>query len=169
MEGAASMAHDPAHADAEGATAAIAVANRPLDPVIDELIAAWNAHDLERVLACYDPAFAGTDVGEAATQQGITGIRKMIRRWFRAFPDLQLTPETVIIEGDRVALGWLLRATHQGTFMRIPPTRRPVTVRGVTLMTIVNGRITEGSRLWDMAAFLRNVGLLPELRDSAEE
>jgi len=163
------MAQDPARDDTGSATMAVAVAARPLNLVIDELVAAWNAHDLDRVLACYDPAFAGTDVGEAATQQGITGIRKMIRRWFRAFPDLTLTPYTVIIEGNRVALGWLLRATHQGTFMRIPPTKRQVTVRGVTLMTIVDGRITQGSRLWDMAAFLRNVGLLPELRDSAEE
>ena len=158
------MAQDPAHGDTT-----VAVATRPLDLVITELVAAWNAHDLDRVLACYDPAFTGTDVGEAATQQGITGIRKMIRRWFRAFPDLKLTPETVIIEGNRVALGWLLRATHQGTFMRIPPTQRQVTVRGVTLMTISDGRIIQGSRLWDMAAFLRNVGLLPELRDGGEE
>jgi hypothetical protein len=36
-------------------------------------------------------------------------------------------------------------------------------------MTVVDGQITHGSRIWDMAAFLRSVGLLPDLRDSGEE
>jgi steroid delta-isomerase-like uncharacterized protein len=141
----------------------------PPRELIDELIAAWNAHDLDRVMACYDAAYEGTDVGEAATQQGIIGVRKMVRRWFRAFSDLQVEAETVIIEDNQVALGWLLHATHSGAFMRIPPTQRPVTMRGVSLMTITDGKITRGSRIWDMAAFLRNVGLLPDLRDSGEE
>jgi steroid delta-isomerase-like uncharacterized protein len=141
----------------------------PPRELIDELIAAWNAHDLDRVMACYDAAYEGTDVGEAATQQGIIGVRKMVRRWFRAFSDLQVEAETVIIEDNQVALGWLLHATHSGAFMRIPPTQRPITMRGVSLMTIIDGKITRGSRIWDMAAFLRNVGLLPDLRDSGEE
>jgi C-1 hydroxylase len=137
--------------------------------LVDELLAAWNAHDLDRVMACYDAAYAGTDVGEAATHQGIIGVRKMTRRWFRAFPDLRVEPDAVIIQGDQVALGWLLHATHSGTFMRIPPTHRLITMRGVSIMTVVDGQITHGSRIWDMAAFLRSVGLLPDLRDSGEE
>ncbi len=141
----------------------------PPREVIDELIGAWNAHDLDRVMACYDAAYEGTDVGEAATHQGITSVRKMVRRWFRAFPDLHVEAETVISEGNHVALGWLLHATHSGAFMRIPPTQRPITMRGVSLMTVADGQITHGSRIWDMAAFLRNVGLLPDLRDSGEE
>lgn len=137
--------------------------------VVDELIAAWNAHDLDRVMACYDAAYEGTDVGEAATRQGVISVRKMVRRWFRAFPDLHVAPDAVIIQGDQVALGWLLQATHSGPFMRIPPTNRPITMRGVSIMTVAHGQITGGSRIWDMAAFLRSVGLLPDLRDSGEE
>jgi predicted ester cyclase len=96
-------------------------------------------------------------------------VRKMVRRWFRAFPDLRIEPEACIVQGEQVALGWRLHATHDGPFMRIPPTHRPITLRGVSLMTVVEGQITGSSRIWDLAAFLRNVGLLPELRDSGEE
>lgn len=153
----------------EGAVAVATLPTRGVREVVDELLAAWSAHDLDRVMACYDPAYNGTDVGEAATNQGAIAVRKMVRRWFRAFPDLRVESEAVIVEGDRVALGWLLRATHGGPFMRIPPTQRPITLRGVSLMTVTDGRIVQGSRIWDMAAFLRNVGLLPELRESPED
>jgi steroid delta-isomerase-like uncharacterized protein len=147
----------PGH-EAEGA-----VLDGPIGELVGELMAAWNAHDLDRVMGCYDPAFAGLDVGEAAITQGIINVRKMVRRWFRAFPDLVIEPETLIVQEGRVALGWVIRATHQGSFMRIPPTNRPVTMRGVSLMTIELGLITRASRIWDMAAFLRGVGLLPDL------
>lgn len=163
------MAQDVVQASAPGAAPHEGMGMSPTHELVAELIAAWNEHDLDRVMSCYDPAYDGTDVGEAATRQGVIGVRKMVRRWFRAFPDLRVEPETVIVEGDQVALGWRLSATHSGAFMRIPPTQRPITMRGVSLMTVTDGQITRGSRIWDMAAFLRNVGLLPDLRDSTED
>ena len=152
----------PGH-EAEGAVPDGAIGN-----LIAAMLAAWNGHDLDGVLACYDPAFAGVDVGEAPADQGIINVRKMVRRWFRAFPDLRIESEALIVQGTQVALGWIIRATHQGSFMRIPPTGRPVTIRGVSLMTIEGGRITRASRIWDMAAFLRGVGLLPDLRSDQD-
>jgi C-1 hydroxylase len=163
------MAQEVSHVPPLCAAPADSIAQSQARALVDELVVAWNARDLDRVLACYHAAYEGTDVGEAATRQGITGVRKMVRRWFRAFPDLRVEPETIIVQDDQVALGWLLRATHTGPFMGIPPTHRPITLRGVSLMTVARGQITRGSRVWDMAAFLRNVGLLPDLRDSGEE
>lgn len=137
--------------------------------LVGELQAGWNAHDVDRVLACYAPTYEGMDIGEAVTRHTIIGLRKTLRRWFRAFPDLRLESHTLIVQGDQVAFGWLVTGTHDGTFMRIPPTRRPVTIRGVSLMTVEDGLITRASRLWDMAAFLRNVGLLPDLHGGPED
>ena len=165
-ESASMIASDRQVGIAQGEVVGAASAPRAL---IDQLIAAWNAHDLDAVMACYDPAYEGTDTGEATAQQGSVALRKMVRRWFRAFPDLRVEAETVIVEGEHAALGWRLSATHRGAFMRIPPTQRQFTMRGTSLMTIRSGRIARGSRIWDMAGFLRSVGLLPELRDNAED
>ena len=137
--------------------------------LIAEVAAGWNDHDTERVVACYDPAYEGMDAGEAATRHGIIGLRKTVRRWFRAFPDLRLVPTTLIAQGDQVAFGWTITGTHHGTFMRIPPTGRRVTIQGVSLMTVADGRIVRASRIWDMAAFLRCVGLLPDLHRATED
>ena len=47
--------------------------------------------------------------------------------------------------------------------MRIPPTGREVAVRGVSILTIADGKVTHGETIWDTAGLLRALGLLPEL------
>jgi hypothetical protein len=47
--------------------------------------------------------------------------------------------------------------------MHIPPTGRKIAVRGISVLTIENGKITRGLYVWDAAGLLRTTGLLPEL------
>jgi hypothetical protein len=47
--------------------------------------------------------------------------------------------------------------------MHIPPTGRKIAVRGISVLTIENGKITRGLYVWDAAGLLRTIGLLPEL------
>ena len=83
--------------------------------------------------------------------------------YLRAFPDLRLTADDVVIQGDCVVLSWILTGTHRGTLMNIPATGRGVRVRGVSIMSLSDGRIKRTCRVWDLAGLLRTFGLLPEL------
>ena len=47
--------------------------------------------------------------------------------------------------------------------MHIPPTGRKIAVRGISVLTIENEKITSGLYVWDAAGLLRAIGLLPEL------
>src|SRR5687767_5766284 len=58
---------------------------------------------------------------------GRDGIRDALMQWRTAFPDLHLTVENVISEGDRVAATFSATGTHRGTLMGIPATNRPIT------------------------------------------
>src|SRR5262249_1087173 len=80
----------------------------------------------------------------------------------RAFPDLQIRGEP-LIQDAQVALVWTLRGTHQGPFLRIPPSCRAIAVRGVTLLMVRDGRIIQGDSIWDVPGFLLTIGLLPGL------
>ena len=126
------------------------------------LVQAWNAHDLEAIAACYAPDYIGVDVAEATQKYGSRGARSAASRYLGAFPDLQITGDPVI-QDTQVALVWTLRGTHQGLFLRIPPSGRAIVVRGVTLLTVRDDRIIQGDCIWDVAGFLRTIGLLPEL------
>ncbi len=131
--------------------------------VVAQLMEAWNSHDLDLALALYSPEYEGLDVGEPGSRFGLQGIRDSIVRYLRAFPDLHFTEEETVAEGDHVVLVWRARGTHLGALMNIPPTGRRVAARGMSLLTIQNGKIARGLCVWDVAGLLRDLGLLPEL------
>ncbi len=87
----------------------------------------------------------------------------MIAAILNAFPDLEMSAGAPLIDGQRIAVEWSLRATHQGPVMNIPPTRRRVQVRGISILTMEGGLIRRASHVWDVAGLLRSLGLLPDL------
>jgi steroid delta-isomerase-like uncharacterized protein len=93
---------------------------------------------------------------------GPAAVERTFARLLRAFPDAVFTGDT-IVEGDRVALAWTLRGTHKAPFLNVPATGRTVEFRGVSMLTVADGLIVRGTRIWDVAGFLRSVRLLPEL------
>jgi steroid delta-isomerase-like uncharacterized protein len=131
--------------------------------LVRELVEAWNNHDADRLAALYATDFEEDDVAQARTQHGPDAVRRLMRLYLRAFPDLRIIPDGVIIQGDQISFAWTLCGTHRGTLMNIPPTGRGVRIRGVSLITMADGRIRRATRIWDMAGMLRTFGLLPEL------
>jgi steroid delta-isomerase-like uncharacterized protein len=59
------------------------------------------------------------------------------------FPDLGITIEDVMAEGDRVAARIVMRGTHRGEFQGIAPTGKPVEVKAMDMFRIANGKIVE--------------------------
>ncbi len=131
--------------------------------LVEEFLAGWNAHDIPRVAALHAEEFEGVDVGRPGSYRGPKGISQLMSDSLEAFPDLCLTRDGVVIEGDRAVLVWTARGTHKGRLMRIPPTGREICVRGVSVLTVGEAGITHGLYVWDTAGLLRGIGLLPEL------
>jgi steroid delta-isomerase-like uncharacterized protein len=128
-----------------------------------EYLSAWNAHDPERLAELHSLEYEGMDVAQSTLHFGPEGIRQMVDRYCGAFPDLTLMDDSTVKQGEQLALFWTLQATHGGKLMNIPPTGREVKVKGVTLFTLQDGKVQRAWYLWDVAAFLRSVGLLPDL------
>ena len=63
-----------------------------------------------------------------------------------AFPDLHVTIEDQIAEGDRVVTRWTAKGTHKGLFLGVPPTDKLVTVTAIHIHQVTNGRIV---KLWE--------------------
>ena len=142
--------------------------NAPATPggigqLVEDLLDAWNAHDIRRITTFYAPQYEGVDVGEAEPQRGPRAISQSVDRYLRAFPDLRFVGEDVVVQGDRAVVVWTAHGTHGGKLMHIPPTGRKIAVRGISVLTIENGKITRGLYVWDAAGLLRAIGLLPEL------
>jgi steroid delta-isomerase-like uncharacterized protein len=138
-------------------------APQEMDLLLKEFVEAFNAHDAGRVAALHAPEYEGTDVGQASSYRGPEGAARRIASYVRAFPDLTLSCDEALVQGDRAALFWTVRGTHEGKLMNIPPTGRRVEVRGVSLLTVKNGKIARALYIWDVAGLLRGFRLLPDL------
>jgi predicted ester cyclase len=78
-----------------------------------------------------------------------------------AFPDLKITVEDLLVDGDKVVARVSYRGTHQGAFMGIPPTGKQVTGMGINIFRIVNGKLVEHWGLTDRISALRQLGIAP--------
>jgi steroid delta-isomerase-like uncharacterized protein len=130
--------------------------------LITDLMNAWNAHDAQAVALLHAVDFVGVDVSHSRSLHGRDAFQASVIRMLAAFPDLHFSSD-VLVDKQRAAVVWVLTATHQGRMFGIPPTGRSFAVRGVSTLTIEQGLITHGLYIWDVAGFLRAVGLLPEL------
>jgi steroid delta-isomerase-like uncharacterized protein len=137
--------------------------SQPIDDFLKAFIAAWNAHDVHAVANHYAPNYEEIDVSRTEPVRGAESVRRTLAYYLRAFPDLKITLDDRLIDGERAALYWTWTGTHRGTFMHIPPTGHQVKVRGASLIVLENGKIRRGLRIWDLAGLLRDLKLLPEL------
>ena len=93
--------------------------------------------------------------------EGLKGIRAATAEFITAFPDLHFGTDGLIAEGDRVAWLWTMRGTHQGNLGPFLASGRPVTLTGLSLMRLVNGKIVEDHVRADMIGLLQQIGVIP--------
>jgi steroid delta-isomerase-like uncharacterized protein len=119
-------------------------------------------------LALVDEIVANDFVGHTppADIHGPEGAKQYDAMLREAFPDMQITVEDQIAEGDEVATRWTCRGTHEGEFQGLPPTGKRVTMSGLTVFRIANGKIVEGWSRPDLLGLLQQLGAVPELEQA---
>ena len=75
-----------------------------------------------------------------------------------AFPDIHVTMHETVTQGDLQAGRWTVIATHTGDTLGLAPTRRKVTLDGMSLVRLANGRAVEAWNIWDAAALNTQLG-----------
>jgi uncharacterized protein len=126
---------------------------------------ALNAHDLDRWARDMAPDFRGEAPGmpgEMSREQN----RAYLQAYMTAFPDLHFETESVIGSGEQVVVYWVGLGKHTGPMaapngMTIPPTGKPVRVKGSTFFEFKGGQISRGRALFDSSDLMRQLGLLP--------
>jgi steroid delta-isomerase-like uncharacterized protein len=92
---------------------------------------------------------------------GREGMKLSVGMYRSAFPDLQVTSDFEIAEGDRVAQHWTSRGTHRGELMGIPASGTKVTFNGVSIYRIRGGKITKVWGAADQLGVMRQIGAVP--------
>jgi|WetSurMetagenome_2_1015567.scaffolds.fasta_scaffold477611_2 predicted ester cyclase len=113
-------------------------------------------------VAVLDELFASHAIehqfGMPPTVEGLKGSIKSLRT---AFPDLTLTVEAIVTDGDIVWGRATARGTHLGPFMGLPPGRKTFAIQVFDMCRFENGRIVEHWGVPDRFALLAQLGALP--------
>ena len=89
---------------------------------------------------------------------GLESFKRAVTNLRMAFPDLRETVEVILAEGDLVSVRATRRGTHEGTYMGVPGTQRPVTIPTMYFARVRNGRITDFWLNWDILGMLQQIG-----------
>ncbi|MDD1753982.1 MAG: ester cyclase [Methanotrichaceae archaeon] len=96
-----------------------------------------------------------------AASPGIKGIKEVVTTCRTAFEHLNVTIEDNVAEGDKVVACFTARGLHTGQFMALPATGKPITMSGIEIFRIKDGKIAE---LWgeaNLIGLMQQIGVVP--------
>jgi predicted ester cyclase len=132
-----------------------AVVRRFLDEV-------FNNKNLAAIDDLFTPDYVFHASGGAV--RGLAGIRRLCDVLLTAFPDLHVTVDAFVAEGDRVAGRYTWGGTQRGELslpgLRIPPTGKQVTWTATTISRIADGKIAEDWEDANWLGVLRQLGAI---------
>ncbi len=92
---------------------------------------------------------------------GTEGFKQMLTTLRTAFPDLHITIEDMLVDGDKVAVRSTLRGTQKGELMGTAPTGKSVTVTGIDILRMKDGKAVEHWGNEDDLGMMQQLGAIP--------
>lgn len=92
---------------------------------------------------------------------GVEGFKQLITALRTAFPDLHITVEDMVVEGDKVAVRSTARGTQKGEFMGIAPTGKSVSMTAIDILLFKDGKAVEHWGNEDDLGLLQQLGAAP--------
>jgi steroid delta-isomerase-like uncharacterized protein len=94
--------------------------------------------------------------------QGLEGVKQFVQMFRTAFPDLKVEVEDAFEAGDRAVARTRWTGTHQGEFMGVPPSGKPIDIEAIDIIRVADGKAAEHWGATDNLAMLQQIGAIPE-------
>jgi steroid delta-isomerase-like uncharacterized protein len=125
---------------------------------IEELFTKGDLGAVDRYLA---RSFVNHDAPFPGAPEGPEGMRLAARTYRQALPDWHSDVEQLIAEDDIVVEVFTASGTHQGELMGVAGTGKTLTLRGVNIFRVEDGRIVERWGRLDQLGVLQQLGVAP--------
>ncbi len=128
----------------------------------------WNKGNLNVTDELFAYNYTHHDASTPDVGRGPESEKKRATLYRTAFPDLRLTIEEIIAEGETVMARWSCRGTHKGDLSGIAPTGKQFTISGVSIAHFAGGKMVEGYVNWDALGLMQQLGVVPEFAAKAQ-
>jgi predicted ester cyclase len=125
--------------------------------------AVFNKKNLSALEEFIAPNHIDHSAAAAGLPVGPAGSRQAIGMMLTGFPDLHVTVEDMIVEGDKVVVRMTMRGAQQGALGSIPPTGKQVAVSTIDIVRIEGGKLAEEWGIDDRLGMLQQLGLVPSM------
>src|SRR5687767_7814555 len=116
---------------------------------------AWNQSNLEVVDEIFDRYISHQPDG-SVLERGPEDVKRFVGEFRTAFPDLRLSSEEQIAEGDKVVSHGTIRGTHQGEFRGMAPTGEETEIKGMAIFRFSSeGKVVESWDSYDQLSLMR--------------
>ena len=122
----------------------------------------WNKGREEAIDELFDEKGVAHGLADETGEplRGTAGFKPFFRRFREAFPEIEVTVEDTVSEGDRVAARCTVRGAHRGDSLGLAATNRPVEFTGISIVRISDGKIVEAWNNFDVMAMFQQLGAL---------
>jgi predicted ester cyclase len=122
----------------------------------------WNKGREEAIdeMFAEDGIAHGLNDSEGNPIRGCEGFKALQRNFRKAFPNLKITIEETVSEGDKIAAVCKVTAIHEGEGIGVAPTNQPIDFTGLTIVKIKDGKIIEAWNEFDFMKMYSQVGAL---------
>ena len=119
-----------------------------------------NKHDLGFVDTLFAPTIAFHDpaIVPGGSTSGLDGVRGFFHTFFTAFPDVRFAIDDLFVAEGKAAIRFTWTGTHRATFLGIQLTERYVSVPGIDIFDIADGKISEVRVAFDRLMLLEQLG-----------
>jgi steroid delta-isomerase-like uncharacterized protein len=117
----------------------------------------------QKNLAALDQFISPGAVNHTVPQGMPQETSRFLGLYLSAIPDIRITVEDLMADGDKVIARVTYHGTHRGAFRGIPPTGKPITSSGINIFRIANGKMVEHWGLSDRLDALQQMGVVPPL------
>jgi steroid delta-isomerase-like uncharacterized protein len=139
--------------------------NLNISKLHEELIEAWNRHDLKKVVPYYDENIVWKDMAFPQPFKGIQGASQYFNLWLQAFPDFKLRVVNRLVVEDMIAFEFEFTGTHTGILrlpgMELPPTNKMIKTFNANFAKIKNGKLFEVTNYPDVQGLMVQLGVQP--------
>lgn len=123
----------------------------------------FNKGNLAVADEVFDSNYLNSEFDKMGLPRGPEGFKQYATMIRTALPDVNLTIEDQVAEGDREVHRITARGTHKGNFMDIPPTNKHVEISGIMIDHIAGGKVVETWAQVDMFGLMQQLGVIPPM------
>ena len=116
---------------------------------------AWNENRLDIIDEICAADYVG--VGPYGNEIGPDAVKRGVASRRLSFPDIHVTIEDMIADGDKVVACLTFRGTQNGVFQGVPPTGKEVSWSGIWIYRVANGQFVERWHNYDMQGLMEQV------------